>query len=437
MGLMERLARWIVGRANTTDAGWWREMGYGATSATGFAITQASAMQASAVMACVSIRSGDMAKLPVHVYRSTTGGGRSIAADHPLERLLRRPNAWQTRFEFIEQMEAAYLLRGNAYAVILRDGRGQPTDLIPINPDRVVLFQGVDGTLFYQVARRGLHDMAVLRNVPMMVPEEDILHLRWITHDGLLGMSRIRYARDSIGLSLSQQEHAARLAGNGARPGGILTTEQKLGPDAVENLKRTWSEFQGAQNAGKTAVLEQGFKWQALGMTSVDAEFLESRKFQIAEIARCFEVPLHKLGVQGAGPGSSWEAAEQNYVNGPVTSDAERWEAKLDAVFGLTDAGLFIEFDLNKLLRASIQVRLNALRTGIMGMIYTVNEARRAEGLPDIEGGDVILQPTNVAKLGYEPQGNEPQGGGLGSDATGSAAEGGSGDPAAVPPVTD
>lgn len=434
MGLMQRLARWLVSKASLDDI-WARELGYGTASATGIAITQASAMQASAVMACVAIRSGDMAKLPVHVYQSLPGGGRRIVTNHPLERLLRRPNAWQTRFEFIEQMESAYLLRGNAYAVILRDGRGYPTDLIPINPDRVVLFQAIDGSLFYQVSRRGPHDMAVLRNVPLMVPEADILHLRWISLDSLTGLSRIRYARDSIGLSLSQQEHAARLAGNGARPGGILTTDEKLGPEAVENLKKTWAEFQGSENAGKTAVLEQGFKWQALGMTSVDAEFLESRKFQIAEIARCFEVPLHKLGVQGAGPGSSWEAAEQNYVNGPVTSDAERWEAKLDAVFGLAEDNSFVEFDLNKLLRASIQVRLNALRTGIMGMIYTVNEARRAEGLPDIEGGDVILQPTAVAPLGYQPNGNEPQGPGLGSDTTGAPAEGGDGDPAAVPPV--
>lgn len=421
-------------KKSSSPEDWFREFGGFSRSHTGVSVTQTTAMQASTVMACVSILSEDVAKLPAHVYRRRPDGGQDIVKDHPVERLLQKPNAWQTRFEFIEQMQAALLLRKNAYAPILRDGRGKPIALIPVNPDRVILFEAPGGGLFYSVARHGPHDMAVLQSFPLMIPAEDMLHLRGLSRDGLTGMSLIGMARESIGLSLAQQEHAARLFGNGARPGGILRTEQKLDPGGIARLKADWQQlYGGVSNDGKTAVLEQGLEWQPLGMTNTDAQFLESRRFSVEEIARLFRMPLHKLGVESKG-GTAGTAiqADQDYMNSVVSSYVERWEAKIDDALGLAEEDLFCAFDISRFLRADIGTRYGAYRTGIVGSFMTPNQARRLEGWPDDPNGDVLLQPVNMAPLGFVPAG---PGAGPGSDMTGDPAAGGKGDPAAVDAV--
>ena len=429
MSLWTRIRSAFVGKSTIAD--WWAEFGPSASSSGGVHVTQASALQVTAVLACVSILSEDVAKLSAHVYKRRTDGGRDIQVNHPLEKLLQRPNDYQSKFEFVEQMQAALLLRGNAYAPIIRDGRGKPVAFIPVNPDRVWVYEAPDGGVFYQVARRGPHDMAMLQSLPNLIAAEDMLHLRWLSLDNsLIGASRISLAREAIGLALSQQELAGRLAANNTNLGGVLTTEQKLSQDAADRLSKEWQEKKaGVRNAGSTAVLEQGLKWQALGMTAQDAEFIASRNLQVAEIARMFRMPMHKIGVMERMAGSSVEQIDQDYVNNTISSYLERWETKLDQQFGLAEAGLFVEFDVSKFLRASLQTRYNAYRTGIVGMFLTPNEARRAEGLPDHKEGDVLYQPTNVAPIGFEPSGKES---GPGSDVTGTAAAGGAGDPAST-----
>lgn len=413
---------------------WWSEFGQTSVSAGGMAVTQLTALQVSTVQACVAIRSEDVAKLPVHVYRRLPNGGRQIIADHPLERVLIRPNSYQSRFEFVEQMQVSILLRGNAYAVILRDGRGRPTDLIPVNPDRVWIYEAPGGEVFYQVARRGLHETAVLQSMPLMIPSEDMLHLRWMALDNsLYGASRIGLAREAIGLALSQQELAGRLSANSTNLGGFLSTEKKLTAEAADRLKKSWKERnQGLRNAGETAVLEEGLKWNALGMSARDAEMVASRQFQVPEIARLYRMPLHKLGVAEANA-ASVEQQDQEYMNGPVSSDLGRWEGKLEQTFGI-GGDEFVRFDVSVLLRANQSARFAAYRTGIVGMFMKPNQARRAEaewadGWEDDPDGNKLYQPTNVAPLGFEPSGSET---GPGSDVTGDPAPGGRGDPAAT-----
>ena len=404
----------------------------GYNTATGIPIGQVSAMQAGAVMACVSILAEDVAKLPWHVYRHLPTGGKHIVTGHPVEKLLQRPNDWQTAFEFKEQMQGALLLRGNAYAVILRDGRGNPIALVPVNPDRVSLFEAPGGGLFYWVSRSGLHEMAILKDVPLRVPSEDILHIRWITQNGLLGLSRISLAREAIALSLAQERMSSSIAGNGARPGGVLRTDKKLSQTAFDRLKSDWdSNRTGLPNAGKTVILEEGLQWQAMGMTMADAEFLAQRAFQVEEIARVFRMPLHKIGILAKAAGQSMAQLDQDYRDNTISSYTERWSSKINTVLGLVDEGLFLEFDLSKFLSADITARYAAYRTGVVGTFLTPNEVRRAEGLPDAEGGDVLLQPMNMAPLGTPPSGTS----GPGSDTTGAPAAGGLGDHAAVPPV--
>lgn len=430
MGIWSRVWDAVVGKSMTIDE-WWDEFGGSTTSSGGMAVTQITALKVSTVLACVAIRAEDPAKLPVHVYRRLDNGGKQIVKDHPLELVLQRPNEDQTTFEFIEQMQVSMLLRGNAYAVILRDGRGRPTALIPINPDRVWIYEAPGGEVFYQVARSGMHETALLKSEPLLIPAEDVFHLRWMALDNLLyGASRISLARETIGLGLSQQELAGRLSANSTNLGGVLSTDRRLTPEVAQRVAASWkANQQGLRNAGGTAVLEEGLKWAPLGMTARDAELIASRVFTVQETARLYRMPMHKIGVVDRGLGASMGQMDQDYMNNVVSSDLCRWESKFAHTFDLAADGVFVEFDVSAFLRADLPTRYAAYRTGIVGMFITPNEARRAEGLPDHPEGDTLYQPTNVAPIGFEPSGKET---GPGSDVTGAPAAGGAGDPAAV-----
>jgi HK97 family phage portal protein len=431
MGMLARLASWYRGKSASSEDDLFLAFGEFNRSATGVAVTQWKALQENTVLSCVSIRSIDFAKLPGHVYNRRADGGKEIAANHPLERLLRAPNDWQNWLEFAEQMQVAFLLRNNAYAPIIRNGRGIPTKLVPVNPDRVSLYESPDGSLFYLVARQGQHEIAALSSLPIMVPAEDMLHLRGLSMDGLTGLSRIGMMRETIGLSLAQEMAAAKLYGNGARPGGVLQTDKKLGPDTITRLKAQWQQnYGGLENSGKTAVLEEGLKWQALSMTSLEAQTLESRRFEVERIARAFDLPPHRLGLSPHGGGPAILQAHQMYLNNTISADAERWERKLEHIFDLDGVNQFVEFDLDYFNRADEQTRMVAGRTGVIGTLISPNEWRNRNGYPSKPKGDDLLQPTNVAPLGTAPSAGSS---GPGSDVTGQPAPGGDGDPAAVP----
>ena len=245
MGLLSRIGSAFRGRKDGGAVGselreGWEEWG---NSNSGIAINSLSAMQHTAVMACVSIISGDVAKIPLDVFRRLPNGGRAPARDHWLRPLLRNPNAWQTALEFKELMQAALLLRGNAYAVAVRNDRGIPTSLVPVFPDRTALYEAPDGQWFYVVTRSGLHEMAVLRDQPLFIPSEDVLHIRWLpTWNSLLGSNRISMMRESVGLSIGLEQHQARFTGQGARSGGVLTTDSKLGKEVRERLASEWQK---------------------------------------------------------------------------------------------------------------------------------------------------------------------------------------------------
>lgn len=436
MGLWSRVAGLFGRRRKMSPEEWWEEFfGGSSRSATGEVVTQLSALRVAAVWACATILAEDVAKLPWHVYRQQPDGGKSIAGDHPLERLLQRPNGYQNGFEFKEQMMAALVLRRNAYAPIIRDGRGAPVALIPVNPDWTTLYQAPDGQIFYNVARQNQHLAAMLKSLPLMIPAEDMLHIRGMSLNSLWGQSAISSGKDAIGLALAQQSLAAVFASNGAQLSGVLEAPNRLSDIAYERLKQSWKEKRsGISNAGETAILEEGMKFSKLGMTSVDAEFIAARNFQVAEMARMFRIPLHKLGVSDRSTNATMAQAEQEYSNNTVLSWVTRIEQKLNETFGLLDQGLFVELDMSHFLRADITSRFNAYRAGIVGMFMEPNRARRAEGWGDMEGGDKLYQPTNVAPLGFEPAGRET---GPGSDFTNAAAPGGDGDPAASPDPQD
>jgi HK97 family phage portal protein len=388
---------------STSDALNWADWGWSTPTASGVNVNQASAMQVSTVYACVSMISYDLAKLGAAIFRGQRKGKRVKASNHYLAPLLKQPAPWLTWFEFCGMMQASVLLRGNGYAVILRDPRGKPVMLVPINPDRVALWEAPDGSLFYMVTRSGLHEMAVLQNEPLLIADEDIFHLKALTLNGLLGLSPISMNREAIGLSIAQEQLAARWAGNSAKPSGVLQTEQKLTEGAAKRLAEDWKTLNsGLYNAGKTAILEQGLKWQPMSMTSADLEFIASRQFQLSEIARVYRVPQHKLGEMTRTSGNSIGQLAQEYLNDCLSTWITMWETRIAYTFDIDEDqdGVFVEFDVDTILRADITSRYAAHRVATGGTGWmTPNEVRETESLKKLDGGDTVFRPVNTAPM--------------------------------------
>lgn len=386
-----------------------------APSVTGIYVSQNSALAASAVMAAVTMLAEDVAKLTPRLFRKDKSGLKQEASDHWLFDLLDLPNEWQNWMEFCEQLMVGLVMRGNGYVVIIRNSRGQPIRLVPINPDYVAIWESPDGSIFYRVTASGLHLAAMLRGLPPLIPAEDMFHIRGFSTGGLVGLSRIGVAREAIAVVLAQEQQAARWMGNGAKPAGVLTTDQKLDKAAAERIAADWKAIHGGlQNVGRTAVLEQGLKWQQLSMTSTDMEFIASRQFQLQEIARIFRIPPHMIGELSRSTNNNIVQQAQEYANYTLSSYTKRWERKLSSLFGLRKQGLFIEFDMAELLRADVQSRFNIYRTAIMSMIMTPNEARVDAGLDPIDDPDAdkLQKPANMAAAGSQSTGTLPDGGG-------------------------
>jgi HK97 family phage portal protein len=378
-------------------------------SASGVLISQNTAMSVSAVYRAVYVRAHDVARTKPSLYTEDESGTRTKVTDHAIARLMVRPNRVQTWFEFIRDMWVAYLLRGNAYAAIIRDTRGDPTQLIWINPDAVMVLEAADGSWWYNVNRIGLFQIAMLRNFPVAIPAEDILHIRGISFNMLVAASTIGLARDSIGLAMSQGLQASRWVNNGARPSGVLETPNKLSADAAKRLKAQWEEFQsGVQNTGRTAVLEEGLQWKALQLTAVDLQFINQQQMSIADIGRFFGVPLRKLMQQDNSRGSTIIQEDQSYVNETVAPDLEMLEQKIVQTFDLDAEGYGVDLDESPLLRADPQTRYNIGRIGILSGMISPNEWRRSERLPPVDGGDEIRAPVNLAALGSDMTGTSP-----------------------------
>lgn len=436
MGLWTRItAPW---RQKATPDEWFQEFGVTGRTNSSVYVNQTTAMQATAVMACVRVISQDVAKLPVRVYQRV-GRKKVDLDDHPLALIFRKPNSWQTWLEFAEMMEAALQLRGNAMAAVLRDGRGRPVGMLPMHPDRVFLYEGPNGAVFYNYSRFGLHETAVFSSFPQMIPADDVFHLRWMPGlNSLIGMSRIAYAREAIGYSLSLEMHGANISGQGARPSGVLQTDKKLSKDTADRLATRWQALHsGVANSGKTAVLEDGLKWQALTMTSVDMEYIASRKFQVLEICRIFGVAPAKIAVTDGTTMRNIEEVNLSHLTETIHPELVRWEQKFQAFFDLPP-DIAIEFDTSEMLRANLVSRTNAARVLVMSGLATPNDAGMSFGSDPVPGGDVRLVPANMVPIleagkntMASPIPAEPAG--PGSDQTGAPADGGDGDPAQLP----
>jgi len=419
---MSLWSRLFGARKRNDDAGWGL---FSSHASSGVDVSQGTALTATTVLAAVTMLCEDFAKLDPTIYRRHPDGSRSIATDHDLYALLYTPNDYQNYFEWAEMMQLSLVLRGNAFAVKIRDRSGRVIKLIPINADWVALWEAPTGEIFYRVTPNGLHMRAELIGQPFLIPSEDILHVKGFSLNGLVGASRIALAKEAIGLTLGYERQAAGYMAQGAAASGVLTTDKTLSEAGVERMKADWKATKtGVPNAGKVMILEQGLKYQPVTLNAVDAQFIAARNLQIQEVTRIFRIPAHMIGDLARSTNNNISQLAQEYINLTMSGYTRRWGWKFDVDFGLRAQGLFVDYDLTQLSRADQTTRYNNYARGIMGGFLKPNEARIDDGRAPDPKGDELLQPANSSPMGSQASGG---------DAGGGRPEGGSADESVAP----
>ncbi len=402
--LFERRANAPSGLAQ--PASWFVDFLGGGTTLAGSRVTSDSALAVTAVWNAVRIITSAEASLPLILYRRK-GKGKERALDHSLYRLLHdAPNERQTRFEFIEMLTGHLELRGNAYAVIAHDRRGVVTALTPLHPDRVVVMIAPDDSLWYEHTSRRGHRTTYR--------EDEILHLRGFSSDGIMGLNPIGVVRESLGVTMAADAHAASFYGNSATPGGVLKTPKGLSKEAYARLKESWTaRHSGSANAWKPAILEEGLEWASIGMSSRDAQFIENRKFQIDEVARIFDIPPHKLKQMDRATFSNIEHQGIEFLQDSIRPRLVRMELRLNETLLLErerEEGYFFEFLVDAMSRGDQKSRYDAYAVGRQWGWLSADDIRARENMNPLPNGagEEYLNPLNMVSAGQQPTPTQP-----------------------------
>ena len=294
----------------------------------GKTVTERSAMQMTAVYSCVRILSEAVAGLPLHMYRYTSDGGKEKAIDHPLYHILHdEPNPEMSSFVFRETLMTHLLLWGNAYAQIIRNGRGEILSLYPLMPSKMTVDRDKNGKLYYSY-QHSAEEANTLKNTTVRLNPSDVLHIPGLGFDGLVGYSPIAMAKNAIGMAIACEEYGAKFFSNGASPGGVLEHPGTI--KDPQRVRESWNAaYQGSANSHRVAVLEEGMKFQPIGIAPNEAQFLETRKFQINEIARIFRVPPHMVGDLEKSSFSNIEQQSLEFVKYTLDPWVIRWEQSI------------------------------------------------------------------------------------------------------------
>jgi len=378
-------------------------------SSSGKAVTERSAMQMTAVYSCVRILSEAVAGLPLHLYRYNDSGGKEKAVDHPLYRLLHdEPNPEMSSFVFRETLMTHLLLWGNAFSQIIRNGKGEIIALYPLMPNKMTVDRDENGHLFYSYQRS--NDEAIGESGRVILKPSDVLHIPGLGFDGLVGYSPIAMAKNAIGLAIATEEYGAKFFANGAAPSGVLEHPGTLKDPS--KIREAWqSQFGGSQNSGKVAVLEEGMKYTPISISPEQAQFLETRKFQINEIARIFRVPPHMVGDLEKSSFSNIEQQSLEFVKYTLDPWVVRWEQSImRTLLSPTEKNeYFVKFNLEGLLRGDYQSRMNGYAIGRQNGWMSANDIRELENLdliPDEDGGNLYLVNGNMLPIKSIAEGN-------------------------------
>ena len=376
---------------------------YTGGSTAGKNVTERSAMQMTAVYSCVRVLSEAVAGLPLHVYKYRSDGGKEKAVTHSLYRLLHdEPNPEMTSFVFRETLMTHLLLWGNAFAQVIRNGKGEVIALYPLMPNRMTVDRDSSGNLYYKYYR-GSDEAIRSKEYEVILSPGDVLHIPGLGFDGLVGYSPIAMAKNAIGLAIATEEFGAKFFANGAAPSGVLEH-----PGTIKDptkVREAWqSQFGGSSNSGKVAVLEEGMKYTPISISPEQAQFLETRKFQIDEIARIFRVPPHMVGDLEKSTFSNIEQQSLEFVKYTLNPWCVRWEQAMNQQLVLPSerSQVFTKFNVDGLLRGDYESRMNGYATARQNGWMSANDIRELENLdriPEEKGGDLYLINGNMTKL--------------------------------------
>ena len=386
-------------------------------STAGKRVNERTSMQMTAVYSCVRILSEAVAGLPLHFYKYTDDGGKEKAAGHPLYFLLHdEPNPEMTSFVFRETLMTHLLLWGNAYAQIIRNGKGEVIGLYPLMPDRMGVERDSKGQLYYEYTV-SMEDAPTVKGSTVILPPSEVLHIPGLGFDGLVGYSPIAMAKNAIGMAIACEEYGAKFFANGAQPSGVLEH-----PGTIKDptrVRESWqSTFGGSHNANKVAVLEEGMKYTPISISPEQAQFLETRKFQINEIARIFRVPPHMVGDLEKSSFSNIEQQSLEFVKYTLDPWVSRWEQSMarSLLTAEEKKKYFVKFNVDGLLRGDYQSRMNGYAVGRQNGWMSANDIRELENLdriPEEAGGDLYLingnmMPLSMSGAAYQKGKEEP-----------------------------
>ncbi len=390
------------GRPRDSTAGSFLRFFFG-SSVSGKNVNERTAMQITAVYACIRILAESVAQLPLHLYKYNGNGGKEKATEHSLYRLLHdEPNPEMTSFVFRETLMTHLLLYGNAYAQIIRNGKGEVLALYPLMANRMKVDRDEKGELYYEYQH--MNDEAnTMKGAMVKLKKKDVFHIVGLSSDGVVGYSPIAMAKNAIGMSIACEEYGSKFFNNGAVPGGVLEHPDQL--KNPEKVRESWTNtFGGSQNAGKVAVLEEGMKYHPISIPNNEAQFLETRKFQISEIARIFRVPNHMISDLEHSSFNNIEQQSLEFVKYTLEPWISRWEQTIHKCLLNEDEkkDYFVKFNLDGLLRGDYQSRMNGYSVARQNGWMSANDIRSLEQLdliPEDKGGDSYLVNGNMIPL--------------------------------------
>lgn len=359
------------------------------TTSSGVAVTEETSLALSAVWSAVNLLGVSVAQLPFQVFKRGESG-KSIDRAHPVYSLVHEnPNDFQSKFTFFQTMMNSVLLWGNAYAIITKDALERPVSLDIIHPSDVEVV--VKNMIWYKVANR-----------TNLVPSRNMIHILGFSTNGIVGKSPIQIARENIGLGLAAQKQGSYFFKNGSSASGVLEVAGKLDDNQYDRLRQMWmSRNTGVENTNKPVILEGGMVWKPITIPPDQAQFLETRQFQIADVARIFNVPPHMIGDLSAATYSNIEQQSIQFVQYSLMPWIKRIEEELTRklFYESEKADYFVEVNVDGLLRGDVASRGEFYRQMWNISAITPNEIRAFENLNPMEGGDNLFAPVNMTTL--------------------------------------
>lgn len=384
-------------------AGWTTLLGgpYG-SSHTGIQVNPINSLQAGTVFACIRVLTGDISRLPLRLLRLGPDGIWLPEQQHPLARLLRRPNRRMTQSDLITHTVMSLLLVGNAYIAIFRDEAGRPVELVPLIPSTVSIREDGEGALFYYSTSRLFPGERKTLNFA----EEDVIHVRAISLDGgIRGASPTQLASEVLGLALATQQFSAAMFKNSAMFQGLLSTDQRLSKEQVEQIQLAWnSRHSGVHAAYRTPLLQGGMKFSTVQQNAQESQLLETRRQLVEEVARVYGVPLYKLSSLDAKQGyNSLDAQQTDYVSSTLVPLCNPIEQAMEQrlLFEREFDKFRFGFDFRAIEKGDSKAQSERHHQLLSDGVLSVNEIRRELNLPSIGAqGDIFTKPTNMGVLG-------------------------------------